>query len=54
MKTNVYNQVILTNGSIVDATPTENVDLYKALKGGLANFGNGAIDFSNLSKRGAN
>nr|A0A2P1DP98.1 RecName: Full=FAD-dependent monooxygenase macF; AltName: Full=Macrophorins biosynthesis cluster protein F; Flags: Precursor [Penicillium terrestre]AVK70106.1 MacF [Penicillium terrestre]QBC75442.1 MacF [Penicillium terrestre] len=32
-------QVVLPNGTIVDATPTEHADLYKGLKGGLNNFG---------------
>jgi hypothetical protein len=32
-------QVVLPNGSIVNATPTEHGDLYKGLKGGLSNFG---------------
>lgn len=32
-------QVVLTDGSIVDATPKQNADLYKALKGGLTNLG---------------
>ena len=31
--------MVLTDGRIVDATPTLNSDLYKALKGGLSNFG---------------
>lgn len=30
---------MLTDGSIVDATPKQNADLYKALKGGLTNLG---------------
>ena len=45
---NIENQVVLTNGSIVNATPTLNVDLYKALKGGLANFGNEPDDLANF------
>ncbi|CAG8908832.1 unnamed protein product [Penicillium egyptiacum] len=32
-------QVVLPNGTIVDATQTEHADLYKGLKGGLNNFG---------------
>ncbi|KAJ5951558.1 uncharacterized protein N7479_009971 [Penicillium vulpinum] len=32
-------QVVLPNGNIVNATQTENADLYKGLKGGLNNFG---------------
>ncbi|OQE84024.1 hypothetical protein PENNAL_c0029G08445 [Penicillium nalgiovense] len=36
-------QVVLPNGTIVDATPTEHTDLYKGLKGGLNNFGETAI-----------
>ncbi|KAL8826048.1 MAG: hypothetical protein Q9191_004034, partial [Dirinaria sp. TL-2023a] len=35
----VRYQVVLTNGNIVNATPTQNADLYKALKGGLTNMG---------------
>ena len=35
---------MLTDGSVVDATPTRNVDLYKALKGGLTNFGKDILD----------
>jgi hypothetical protein len=27
------------DGSIVDATPTTNADLFHALKGGMSNFG---------------
>lgn len=33
-----------TDGTVVDATPTQNVDLYKALKGGLNNFGKDNLD----------
>ncbi|RAH73070.1 FAD-binding oxidoreductase [Aspergillus aculeatinus CBS 121060] len=37
---NVENfEVVLANGSIVDANRTSNPDLYKALKGGSINFG---------------
>ncbi|KAJ5159293.1 FAD-binding type 2 [Penicillium coprophilum] len=32
-------QVVLPNGDIVNATPTDHADLYKGLKGGLNNFG---------------
>ncbi|KAK6351038.1 hypothetical protein TWF718_004212 [Orbilia javanica] len=32
-------QVVLSNGSIIDATRTKNADLFQALKGGSANFG---------------
>lgn len=32
-------QVVLTNGTVVNATINENADLYKSLKGGLSNFG---------------
>jgi hypothetical protein len=32
-------QVVLANGTIVEATETENSDLYQALKGGSGNFG---------------
>jgi FAD/FMN-containing dehydrogenase len=32
-------EVVLANGSIVDANTTSNPDLYKALKGGATNFG---------------
>ncbi|TAQ84222.1 hypothetical protein B7494_g7451 [Chlorociboria aeruginascens] len=32
-------RVVLTNGKIIDATGTENADLYHALKGGMQNFG---------------
>ncbi|KAJ5769069.1 hypothetical protein N7520_003628 [Penicillium odoratum] len=32
-------QVVLPSGSIVNATQTENADLFKGLKGGLNNFG---------------
>ncbi|KAJ3534208.1 hypothetical protein NM208_g7635 [Fusarium decemcellulare] len=31
-------EVVLADGSIVNATPDSNVDLYKSLKGGAANF----------------
>jgi hypothetical protein len=37
---NVRNfEVILGNSSVVNASPTSNPDLYKALKGGASNFG---------------
>ncbi len=42
--TNTYTQVVLTDGTIVNATPTQNADLYKALKGGLNNFGRYILD----------
>ncbi|KAH9439915.1 hypothetical protein MCOR02_003448 [Pyricularia oryzae] len=32
-------EVVLANGSIVNASANENADLYRALKGGLNNFG---------------
>jgi len=32
-------RVVLTDGSIVDATPTKNANLYHGLKGGLTNLG---------------
>lgn len=35
----VNYEVVLANGSIVDANATSNSDLYKALKGGGSNFG---------------
>lgn len=35
----VRYEVVLPSGKIVNATPTQNADLYKALKGGLSNFG---------------
>ena len=35
----IQSQVVLTSGDIVNATPTQNADLYKALKGGLTNMG---------------
>ncbi|KAH7014660.1 hypothetical protein B0J12DRAFT_611307 [Macrophomina phaseolina] len=35
----VRYQVVLTNGTVVNATINENADLYKSLKGGLSNFG---------------
>jgi hypothetical protein len=44
-------QVVLMDGRIVDATPTQNSDLYKALKGGMANFGTRrhALSYLNLA-----
>lgn len=38
-KIDIHLQVVLPSGRIVDATPTKNADLYKALKGGMTNFG---------------
>jgi hypothetical protein len=35
----VRYEVVLTNGTVVNATIHENADLYKSLKGGLSNFG---------------
>lgn len=32
-------EVVLADGSIVNANPRENPDLYKSLKGGSGNFG---------------
>lgn len=32
-------EIVLANGNIVNANPTENSDLFKALKGGSNNFG---------------
>lgn len=32
-------QVVLTNGTILEASPKEHTDLYHALKGGLTNLG---------------
>jgi FAD/FMN-containing dehydrogenase len=43
-------QVVLPNGTIVDATPTEHADLYKGLKGGLNNFGETAIVYQITSQ----